>query len=111
MGTYHRIAQSNNALAFPGIGLGVIAVKAKLLSDDMLWAAANALCNCAPIIQDKTAPLLPKLSEAKMVSMQVALAVAEQARKEGLAQNTQEDIKSLINKVMWEPRYLPYRKV
>lgn len=111
MGTYHRIAQSNNALAFPGIGLGVIAVKARLLSDDMLWAAANALSSCAPIIQDKTAPLLPKLSEAKMVSMQVARAVAEQARKEGLAQNTQDDIKELIQKVIWEPRYLPYRKV
>lgn len=111
MGLYHRIAQSNNALAFPGIGLGVIAVKARLLSDDMLWAAANALSDCAPIIQDKTAPLLPKLAEAKMVSLRVALAVAEQARKEGLARNTQEDIKSLIQKTIWEPRYLPFRKV
>jgi malate dehydrogenase (oxaloacetate-decarboxylating) len=111
MGTYHRIAQSNNALAFPGIGLGVIAVKARLLSDDMLWAAANALSQCAPIIQDKTAPLLPKLAEAKMVSVQVAHAVAAQARKEGLAANTQDDINQLIQRTMWEPRYLPYRKV
>ena len=111
MGIYHRIAQSNNALAFPGIGLGVVAVKARLLSDDMLWAAANALSSCAPIIQDKTAPLLPKLSEAKMVSMKVALAVAEQARKEGLAANTQEAVKELIQKTIWEPRYLPFRKV
>lgn len=111
MGSYHRIAQSNNALAFPGIGLGVIAVKARLLSDDMLWAAANALCECAPIIQDKTAPLLPKLSEAKMVSMKVAQAVAEQARKEGLAANTSDDVNTLIQRTIWEPRYLPYRKV
>jgi len=110
MGLYHRVAQSNNALAFPGIGLGVIAVKAKLLTDEMLWAAAKALSTCAPIMQDKTAPLLPKLSEARMVSMAVALAVAEQARKEGIAQNTQGDIKQLIEKTMWEPRYLPYRK-
>lgn len=110
MGTYHRIAQSNNALAFPGIGLGVIASRARLLSDDMLWAAANALSRCAPIVQDKTAPLLPKLSEARMVSVQVAAAVAEQARKEGLAQNTKDDINVLIQKIMWEPNYLPYRK-
>lgn len=110
-GNYHRVAQSNNALAFPGIGLGVIAVKARLLSDDMLWAAANALSKCAPIIQDKTAPLLPKLSEAKMVSMQIALAVAEQARKEGLADNTSDDVRELIKQTMWEPRYLPYHKV
>jgi malate dehydrogenase (oxaloacetate-decarboxylating) len=111
MGTYHRIAQSNNALAFPGIGLGIVAVKARLLSDDMLWAAANALSACAPIIQDKTAPLLPKLSEAKMVSIKVAVAVAEQARKEGLALNMTDDINELIRNTMWEPRYLPYRKV
>lgn len=107
---YHRIAQSNNALAFPGIGLGIVAVKAKLLSDDMLFAAATALSQCAPIAYDKTAPLLPKLSEAKMVSVQVAQAVAKQARKEGLAQNTQDDITALIRRTMWEPRYLPYRK-
>lgn len=111
MGTYHRIAQSNNALAFPGIGLGVIAVKARLLSDDMLWAAANALCECSPIMSDKTAPLLPKLSEARMVSIKVAAAVANQARKEGLAANMDEDINTLIQRTMWEPRYLPYRKV
>jgi malate dehydrogenase (oxaloacetate-decarboxylating) len=110
-GTYQRIAQSNNALAFPGIGLGVIAVKARLLSDDMLWAAANALSRCAPIAQDRTAPLLPKLSEARMVSIQVAEAVALQARKEGLALNMKDDIKSLLKQTMWEPRYLPYRKV
>lgn len=110
MGLYHRIAQSNNALAFPGLGLGVIAVKARLLSDDMLWAAANALSQCAPIANDKTAPLLPKLSEAKMVSVQVAHAVATQARKEGLAENTTDDITALIHRTMWEPRYLPYRK-
>ena len=110
MGTYHRIAQSNNALAFPGIGLGVLAVKSRLLSDDMLWAAANALSACSPIIQDKTAPLLPKLSDAKMVSMKVAYAVAEQARKEGLAANMKDDLKKLIQNTMWEPRYLPYRK-
>jgi malate dehydrogenase (oxaloacetate-decarboxylating) len=111
MGSYHRIAQSNNALAFPGIGLGIITVNARILSDDMLWAAANALSSCSPIIQDKTAPLLPKLSEAKMVSMKVAAAVAEQARKEGLALNMKDDINELLQKTMWEARYLPYRKV
>ncbi len=111
MGTYHRIAQSNNALAFPGIGLGIIAVKARLLSDDMLWAAANALSSCSPLIQDKTAPLLPKLAEAKMVSVKIAKAVAEQARKEGIAHNTDDDLTKLIQRTMWEPRYLPYLKV
>lgn len=111
-GVWHRIAQSNNALAFPGIGLGAIAVKAKHFSDDMLWAATEALANCSPVNQDKMSPLLPKLCEAKMVSQSVALAVAEQARKEGLAQVPDHiDLKDAIKKAMWEPVYHPYRKV
>lgn len=106
-----RIAQSNNALAFPGIGLGTIAVCAKHLSNDMLWAATQALSQCSPICHDKTAPLLPKLSDAKMVSIQVALAVAEQASKEGLAQRLPEgNLKEYLQKIMWEPRYYAYRK-
>ncbi len=109
---WYRIAQSNNAFAFPGIGLGAIAVKAKQLSDEMLWAATLALKDCSPVNQDKMAPLLPKLAEAKMVSYRVALAVAEEARKEGLAQiDAHIDLKELIKASMWEPRYYPYRKV
>ncbi|HEU5281502.1 MAG TPA: NAD-dependent malic enzyme [Gammaproteobacteria bacterium] len=106
-----RIAQSNNALAFPGIGLGTIASKARHLTDDMLWAATQALAECSPVMQDKMAPLLPKLAEARMVSYKVALAVAEQARKEGLSGLAKDiDLKQVIKKMMWEPRYLPYRK-
>lgn len=111
-GKYYRIAQSNNAFAFPGIGLGVIAAKAKHLTNDMLWAATRALSACSPVNQDKMAPLLPKLSEAKMVSFNVALAVAEQARKEGLAQISDDvDLKDIIKKSMWAPRYYPYKKI
>lgn len=109
---WFRIAQSNNAFAFPGIGLGAIAVQAKQITDDMLWAATQALSQCSPVNEDKIAPLLPKLAEARMVSFQVAVAVAEQARKEGLAQiGDNVDLKDLIKKVIWEPKYYPYRKV
>lgn len=109
---YYRIAQSNNAFAFPGIGLGVIVSKAKRLTDGMLWAATQALSACSPVNQDIMAPLLPKLAEAKMVSANVALAVAEQARKEGLAQIPDNaNLKEMIKKAMWEPRYYPYKKI
>lgn len=105
----YRIAQSNNALAFPGIGLGVICAKAKYLSDDMLWEATLALKECAPINDDVLAPVLPKLSEAKMVSARVALAVANQARKEGLAGLADNiNFKEVIQRTMWEPQYYPY---
>lgn len=108
---WHRIAQSNNAFAFPGIGLGSIAAKAKHVSDDMLWAATKALSACSPAAHDKTAPILPKLSESKMVSFQVALAVCEQARKEGLAQipDTMK-IEEAVQRTIWEPMYYPYEK-
>lgn len=109
---WYRIAQSNNAFAFPGIGLGAVAVKAKYVTDTMLWAATQALSGCSPSALDKMAPLLPKLSEAKMVSYHVALAVAEQARLEGLTElETGIDLKSVIKNAIWEPKYYPYRKV
>ena len=111
-GRKHRIAQSNNALAFPGIGLGTIAVKAKHITDEMLWAATQALAACSPVGQDKMAPLLPKLAETSMVSFNVAIAVAEQARKEGLAQVPDNaDLAELIRRTRWEAKYYPYRKI
>jgi malate dehydrogenase (oxaloacetate-decarboxylating) len=111
-GRLYRIAQSNNALAYPGIGLGCIAVKARRLSDDMLWAATRALSDCSPVNQDKMAPLLPKLSETKMISQIVALAVAEQARNEGLAQIPDNvNLKEAIRKTCWKPAYYPYQKI
>jgi len=106
-----RISQSNNAFSFPGIGLGAIAIKAKHLSDDMLWAATDALSQCSPTNHDPKAPLLPKLSETKSISRHVAFAVALQARKEGLAEiDPQLDLNQAINRVTWEPQYYPYRK-
>lgn len=106
----YRIAQSNNALAFPGIGLGAIAVKAKRITDGMLWAATKALAASALIEEDAYASLLPKLSEAKKISMRVALAVAKQACEEGVAQSAVSTLSEIIEQTMWEPVYYPYRK-
>jgi malate dehydrogenase (oxaloacetate-decarboxylating) len=109
---WYRIAQSNNAFAFPGIGLGAIVSRAKSVSDEMLWAATLALSKCSPVHQDKMAPLLPKLAEARMVSFNVALAVAEQARKEGLAAVPDSvNLSEAIKKTMWAPKYYPYHKI
>ena len=49
-----RISLSNNAFAFPGIGLGVVAAKAKYVTDEMLWAATQALAQCSPTLTDPT---------------------------------------------------------
>lgn len=111
-GSLIRIAQSNNAFAFPGIGLGAIAVKAKHISDEMLWAATQALCACSPVIHNNNAPLLPSLSEINFVSRHIALAVAEQAQREGLAQIDKNiDLDKAIRQVTWQPKYYPYKKI
>jgi len=107
-----RIAQSNNAFAFPGIGLGVLAAKAKLVTDSMLSAATDALSEYSPAKQNKMAPLLPKLSEAKMVSQHIALAVAKAAVEANVAEVAHDtDFEATIQKIMWEAKYYPYRKI
>ena len=76
-----RISQGNNAFVFPGLGLGVIASKAKRMSDKMIIAAANSLSSCSPMRKDKDAPMLPDFDVIQEVQEKVALAVAEQARR------------------------------
>ena len=108
----YRVAQSNNAFVFPGVGLGVIAAKARHVTTRMLFKATEALSACAPILQQSNAPLLPKLSDAKQVSAQIALAVATEARQEGLSMMPLDtDFKPAIDHLLWEPRYYVYRKV
>lgn len=106
-----QIAQCNNALIFPGLGLGILAVQAKRMTKSMLWAAANALAHLAPCKTEVQGPLLPLLNDAQKVAKIVALAVAETAREENLATINQEgDLDELINRLFWEPQYLSFRK-
>ncbi len=106
-----RIAQCNNAFVFPGLGLGLIATKAKRMTDETLWAACNALTEYAPIKKNPTAPLLPSLDQAREVAKFMAVAVAKQVIKEGNALIEPEgDLESHIEKMMWEPKYLKYKR-
>ncbi len=105
-----QIAQCNNALVFPGIGLGILAVGAKRLSKAMIWAASEALSQFSPSKKDSFLPLLPSLDDAQVVAKHIAVAVARSAIETGLAQcNQDKDLTSLINERFWEPRYLPFR--
>jgi malate dehydrogenase (oxaloacetate-decarboxylating) len=102
------VAQCNNALSFPGIGLGALAVQAKYLSDGMLSAAAHALADYASS-NDLTVPVLPNIATSKKLRYNLALAVAQQARHEGLAGIADNlPIDSAINDFVWEPEYYPY---
>lgn len=104
-----RFAQCNNALVFPGIGLGLIAAKAKTLSDDGLWTACQALSEFAPINKDPHGPLLPDLSNAREVATHIALAVARQAVAEGASAATMEELPELIKQCQWQPHYVPFK--
>lgn len=106
------IAQCNNALVFPGIGLGILASGAKRLSDQMLWAACNALSQRAPIRQQPSAALLPPLQEARSIAQAIALAVGLQAQKDGVAPTTTPEVLAQrIQEHVWEPAYLPLKPI
>jgi malate dehydrogenase (oxaloacetate-decarboxylating) len=105
------VAQTNNAYVFPGMGLGVLAVKAGRVSDGMFAAAAKALADASPAAHDPDACLLPPVSELRQVAVMVATAIAKQARDEGLcAPFDDAALPGLIAAKMWDPIYRPYRR-
>ncbi len=100
----YAIAQANNALVFPGLGLGVTVVRASRISDRMIAAAADAIAQ----LSDATspgAPLLPPMDNLRMASAAVALAVARTAVAEGLARVPLEDAIQQVHRAMWRPVY------
>jgi malate dehydrogenase (oxaloacetate-decarboxylating) len=110
-GVSMRIDQTNNSYVFPGIGLGAIAVRARRITDGMLLAAARALPEVSPSKCDPKANLLPPVSELRDVSYRVAIAVALQAQREGLGEQTsREELEARIRLKMWTPVYRPYRR-
>lgn len=105
------IAQCNNALIFPGLGLGVLSVKASKLTDEMILQAAFALSEFSPILEEPYGPLLPLLKDAKKVAKAIALAIGKEAIKSKYTTlNKDVDLKELINKNFWEPKYLPFKR-
>jgi malate dehydrogenase (oxaloacetate-decarboxylating) len=110
-GKLFRIDQTNNCYIFPGMGLGLLAVKAKRVTDNMFMAAAKALAECSPAKNNPEANLLPSLEKINEVSFQVALAVAQEAQAAGLAASCSADeLTARIHRKMWVPGYLPYHK-
>ena len=103
-GVRHRIAQSNNALIFPGLGLGVAACGARRITEGMIAAAAQALAGLVNAYRPG-APLLPLMNDLRMVSATVALAVAKAAADEGVAEHPLEDPIQQVYSRMWRPRY------
>jgi malate dehydrogenase (oxaloacetate-decarboxylating) len=103
-GVTYRIAQANNALVFPGLGLGITVARARRLTDRMLAAAADALAELSDASKPG-APLLPPVDDLRLVSAAVATAVATVAAAEGLAQAELHDPAQQVHQAMWRPEY------
>jgi malate dehydrogenase (oxaloacetate-decarboxylating) len=108
-GVRYEIGQANNALIFPGLGLGVIAARARRVTDGMLLAAARAVAGLVDI-STPGAPLLPRVADLRETSVAVAAAVAGAAEADGVASATLDaDLAGQVRALMWEPRYRPVR--
>ena len=106
-GVRYQIGQANNALVFPGLGLGVIAARARRVTGGMLLAAARAVAELADL-SAPGAPLLPPVSDLRETSVAVAVATARAAEAEGVATGPLADgLAAQVRALMWEPRYHP----
>ena len=103
-GVDYVIGQANNALIYPGIGLGMLASEASLLTDEMIGAAAHSLSGIVNPGQPG-APVLPPFKYVADVSIKVAEAVAKKAQEQGLARAKETDIAKAVRDLKWYPEY------
>ncbi len=103
------VAQTNNSYIFPGLALGIVASRARLVSDSMVNAAAKELIRHLPTQRDKQASLLPPISQARQLGRFIGEAVGRQAMQDGLAQIQSEDaLNHELDANIWDPQYVPY---
>jgi malate dehydrogenase (oxaloacetate-decarboxylating) len=115
-GKEYDIAECNNSTCFPGIGLGCVLSRTRLLSDKMLVAAVKALAAQSPALTDPGKGLLPDVTNVREVSVHIACAVIRQAVEEGLTTvedipEDEETLEEWVREQMWDARYRPLRAV
>jgi len=115
-GKSYEIGECNNSECFPGIGLGVVLCRTRLVPPSLLVAATKALASTSPALKDPTAALLPDVTEVREISVQIAKAVISEAVKEGLNQEhniptDNSELEEWIREQMWEARYRPLKLV
>ena len=103
-GVDYVIGQANNALIYPGLGLGMLASEASLLTDEMIGAAAHSLSGIIDITKPG-APVLPPFKYVADVSIKVAEAVANKAKEQGLARAKETNMDKAVQDLKWYPKY------
>jgi malate dehydrogenase (oxaloacetate-decarboxylating) len=107
-----RISQINNSYIFPGLALGILASKARRVTDNMIMAAAKTLASLSPARNDKNEALLPPIGDSRKVGLIVGEAVAHQAVADGVADPADgQSMRERIDAYVWEAVYLPYERV
>jgi malate dehydrogenase (oxaloacetate-decarboxylating) len=102
-----EVAQCNNVFIFPAVGLGLVASKARRVTDQMMVAAAKALGEQSPALRDPSASLLPNVGTIRAVALEVAYGVVRKAREEGLAaERKPEALRQTLVESQWNPEYL-----
>lgn len=110
-GAVYEIAQCNNAYIFPGLGLGILAGKAKRVTENMLMAASQALAAHSPQATLERGGLLPAVEDIGEISRAIALATARAAQQDGVApQASDDELNAAIEKTFWEAQYAPYKR-
>ncbi|KAH9969119.1 hypothetical protein BC827DRAFT_1167878 [Russula dissimulans] len=109
-GKDYIIAECNNALIYPGLGLGAVLTKARSLSNSMILAGAQRLASLSPALKDPDDSLLPDFADAAAVNFEVAVAVAEQAISEGIVDVKWDDqeVRERAKGLQWLPIYGEY---
>jgi len=115
-GKEYDVAECNNCLVYPGIGLGCVLSRAERLTDSMIVAAAHGVAELSPALKDPDLALLPDISDVRETSVQVAMEVIKQCVKEGLNRvkgipKEDGELKKWIEDQMWKPEYRPLQKV
>ncbi|CAI6334857.1 unnamed protein product [Periconia digitata] len=115
-GSEFEISECNNSTTFPGIGLGAVLSRTKLLPPSLIVAAVRALAAAAPILNGKGSGLLPDVTDVREISVKIASNVIQQAIKEKLAQEKgipeeEDELEEWIREQMWNAEYRPLKLI
>jgi len=115
-GKEYEVAECNNALVYPGIGLGCVLSRADRLSKMMIVTAAQGLAELSPALEDPDKALLPDVEDVRPTSVHVAMKVIQQCVSEKLNRvkdipEDETELKEWIQDQMWKPEYRELEKV
>jgi malate dehydrogenase (oxaloacetate-decarboxylating) len=115
-GKEYEVAECNNALVYPGIGLACVLSRTDRLTETMIVAAAHGLAELSPALQDPDKALLPDVKDVRATSVNVAMKVIQQCVKEGLNRvkdipEKEDELKAWVEGQMWKAEYRELEKV